>query len=286
MSYPNCTLYNMTDHDTDTPPAEPITGTTSNGVPFLAIPPTGDPASAPIVVLWHLMDPPRTEAAFAAALPLDGLDAWKLYLGLPGFGPRGPEGGMDEVMANLATDAPGLVHGPTHSQAADEFPAAFADLRERFGLGTDAPVALVGGSMGAAIAAEVLTRGTSGARTAVLVSPLLDLRTMIDAVAPAFGGYEWTEVGTAAAERLDYVTRAGEVAGAGASIRVIVGADDEPFMVEPAIRIADAIGADLHVMTDMAHALAEEPGIEPAPQTDAARRVDPLVVEWLRAGLA
>ena len=107
MSYANCTLYNMTDHDTDTPSAEPITGTTSNGVPFLAIPPTGDRATAPIVVLWHLMDPPRTEAAFAAALPLDGLDAWKLYLGLPGFGPRSPEGGLDEIMGKLATDAPG-----------------------------------------------------------------------------------------------------------------------------------------------------------------------------------
>ena len=140
--------------------------------------------------------------------------------------------------------------------------------------------------MGSAIAAEVLTRGTSGARTAVLVSPMLDLRTMIDAVAPAFGGYEWTEAGTAAAERLDYVTRAGEVAEAGASIRIIVGADDEPFMAEPAKRVAAALGADLQVLPDMAHALAEEPGVEPAPQTDAARRVDQLAVEWLRAGLA
>ena len=286
MSYSNCTLYNMTDHNTDTPSAKPVTGTTSNGVPFLAVPPAGDPSTAPIVVLWHLMDPPRSEAAFAAALPLDGLDAWKLYLGLPGFGPRAPEGGMDEVMANLAKDAPGLVHGPTHSQAADEFPAAFVDLRERLGLGADAPVALVGGSMGAAIVSEVLARGTSGARTAVLVSPLLDLRAMIDTVAPQFGGYDWTDAGNEAAARLDYVTRADEVAGAGASLRIIVGADDMPMMVDAAKGLASATGADLQVLSDMAHALAEEPGIEPAPQTDAARRVDPLVVEWLRAGLA
>jgi pimeloyl-ACP methyl ester carboxylesterase len=232
------------------------------------------------------MDPPRSEAAFAAALPLEGLDAWKLYLGLPGFGPRAPEGGMDAMFANLMKDAPGLVHGPTHQQAADEFPAAFAELRERLGLDADAPVALVGGSMGSAIAAEVLARGTSGARTAVFVSPMLDLRTMIDAVAPAFGGYEWTEAGTGAAALLDYVTRADEVAAAGASIRVIVGADDEPFMAGPAKRMAAAIGADLQVVPGMEHALAEEPGIEPAPQTEAAKRVDPLAVEWLRAGLA
>jgi hypothetical protein len=34
------------------------------------------------------MDAPRNEAAFAAALPLDELDAWKVYLGLPTFGAR------------------------------------------------------------------------------------------------------------------------------------------------------------------------------------------------------
>ena len=58
--------------------------------------------------------------------------------------------------------------------------------------------------MGAGIAAEVLARGTSGARTAVLISPLLQLRPMIDEVSPQFGGYEWTDAGNAAAERLDY----------------------------------------------------------------------------------
>ena len=47
----------------------PVTGTAA-GVPFLAVPPPVPRPSAPVVVAWHLMDPPRTEAAFAAALPL------------------------------------------------------------------------------------------------------------------------------------------------------------------------------------------------------------------------
>ncbi|HKH50744.1 MAG TPA: alpha/beta hydrolase, partial [Mycobacterium sp.] len=66
----------------------PLTGTTSNGVPYLAVPPASDTATAPVIILWHLMDAPRSESAFAAALPLDGLDAWKVYLGLPTFGAR------------------------------------------------------------------------------------------------------------------------------------------------------------------------------------------------------
>jgi hypothetical protein len=171
----------------------PLTGTASNGVPYLAVPPASDKATAPVIILWHLMDAPRSVAAFAAALPLDGLDAWKVYLGLPTFGARSPPGGVDEVMKLLAADAPGLVHGPVHSQAAEEIPAAWADLCRTLGIGADVSVGLVGGSMGAAIASEVLARGTSGATAAVLVSPLLQLRPMIEAASPQFGGYDWTD---------------------------------------------------------------------------------------------
>jgi hypothetical protein len=35
----------------------------------------------------------------------------------------------------------------------------------------------------------------------------------------------------------------------------------------------------------MEHALAEQPGIEPAPQTEVAKRVDPIAAEWLREHL-
>ena len=54
----------------------------AGGVPYLAVPPR-DPDRAPVVLAWHMMDPPRTEAAFGAALPLEGLNAWRIYLGLP-----------------------------------------------------------------------------------------------------------------------------------------------------------------------------------------------------------
>jgi hypothetical protein len=59
------------------------------------------------------------------------------------------------------------------------------------------------------------------------VSPLLQLRPMIDAVSPQFGGYDWTDAGTSAAERLDYEARASELVASGAAIRIIVGANDE-----------------------------------------------------------
>ena len=72
-----------------------LTGTAA-GVPYVLRPPATPRADAPLVVAWHLMDAPRTERAFAAALPLEGLDAWRLYPGLPMSGGRSP--GFEEIM--------------------------------------------------------------------------------------------------------------------------------------------------------------------------------------------
>ena len=41
----------------------------AGGVPFIALPPVR-PNDAPTVIVWHMHDPPRSEAAMAAALPL------------------------------------------------------------------------------------------------------------------------------------------------------------------------------------------------------------------------
>src|SRR5690606_13993047 len=73
----SCTLYIMMNFSD----REQYAGVAA-GVPYLLLPPALGRGGAPIVIGWHLLDPPRTEAAFAAALPLDGLDAWRLYLGL------------------------------------------------------------------------------------------------------------------------------------------------------------------------------------------------------------
>jgi hypothetical protein len=70
--------------------------------------------------------------------------------------------------------------------------------------------------------------------------------------------------------------------GSGAAIRIIVDADDEQAIRSSALRVAAAVGADVQLLDGMEHALAEEPGIEPAPQTKVAKRVDPIAAEWLR----
>lgn len=157
------------------------------GVPFVAIPPAaGARASAPVVVAWHLMDPPRTEAAFAAALPLEGLDAWRIYLGLPLSGSRTPPGGFEELMRLGYEDAVLNVQGPVTDQAAGEFKPALTELTNRFGLGRG-HLGVLGGSIGAAVALLALAESDVDITAAVLVSPLVRLRPAVEALGRRFG---------------------------------------------------------------------------------------------------
>ncbi len=63
-------------------------------MPFTALPPAAD-APAPLLVTWHMLDAPRSDAAFAAALPLHDLPAWRVHLGMPMCGARMVDGRMD-----------------------------------------------------------------------------------------------------------------------------------------------------------------------------------------------
>jgi hypothetical protein len=270
----------------------PIRGTAA-GVPFLAFPPLTPRQNVPIVAAWHLMDAPRSEAAFAAAVPLDGLDAWRVYFGLPETGARLPEGGWDEIMRRGYTDAVMLMHGPVISRGAEEFPAALADFERQLDIRTSA-LGLMGGSAGAAIAllvlAEVGPAAGLAVDAAVGISPVSQLYAAVGAMGRVFGvEYPWSEESLAVAHRSDYVARADEIAATGAAVRLVLGADDDKdgFLL-PAERLSAAIAeragdsarSDVVVVDGMAHALAEEPGLEPAPQTAAAVTVDRHAVEW------
>lgn len=276
----------------------PVSGTAA-GVPFLALPPPGRARpGAPVVVAWHLMDPPRTEAAFAAALPMAGLDAWRIYLGLPMCGARLPAGGQDELMRRGYADAVLNLQGPIAAQGAEEFPAALAELRTALDLG-NGPLALLGGSMGSAVALLVLTETAPVAeipvRAAVLVSPMVQLRPAVDATGRRFGvSYPWGATSLAVADRLDFVARADELLAAQPAVQLIVGADDDRHgFLEPAQRLQAALAdryddparVDLVVVPEMVHALADEPGVDAAPQTPHAATVDRHAVDWLRRHL-
>jgi pimeloyl-ACP methyl ester carboxylesterase len=264
---------------------EPITGRAA-GVPFIAVPPTGEPRpDTPTIVAWHLMDAPRTKAAFAAALPLQGLDAWRIYFGLPMSGSRLPAGGAEEVMRLSYEDVVRNVYEPVLDAAAAELGPAFAELRERLGIGGGALGAL-GGSIGAAVAQLAIAQSGLPFAAAVLVSPVVRMRDTVAAGERRFGSrYGWTAEAEAVADRLDFVARAAELAAP--AVLLVVGEDDDRGFHEPAAELQAALAprAELVVIPGMGHALADEPGIEPAPQTRHAAEVDRRAVAWFQRHL-
>ncbi|MFC4003054.1 alpha/beta hydrolase family protein [Prauserella oleivorans] len=256
------------------------------GVPFVALPPAAEPLDgpAPLVVTWHLMDPPRSEEAMAAALPMSGLGAWRVYFGLPMHGGRAPEGGPEEFCRLAGEDYVLNVAEPVTEQAATEFPGAVADLRRQLSL-PDSPVGVAGGSAGATVALEVLARAEVPIGAAALVSPVTQLGPAVGANERQFGvTYRWSERSRAVADRYDFVRRAGELC---APVLLVVGEHDDEAFREPAAALSEALGDAGRLVTvpGMAHALADEPGIEAAPQTGHAAMVDTEFTAWFQQHL-
>ena len=251
--------------------------------PYVVVPPAGGPRSdAPVVIAYHLLDFPNNERAFAAAVPLDGLDAWKVYLGLPLSGARTPAGGLWPL---LMDDAVLKVHQHVVFGALAELPEAFAAVKDRYGIADGTPLGVLGGSMGGAAAHLVIAESGLDIRAAVLINPVVQFRDSIDGIAAHHGGsYAWSPASDEVAARLDFVARAEDIGHA--AIRYVVGADD---MVDAILAPVDRVvarlpRADLRVVPDMAHAVADED--EAAPRTPQAKIVDGLAVDWFRKHLS
>lgn len=92
------------------------------GVPFVALPPTGSHGGepAPLIIVWHLNDPPRSAVAMAAALPMAGVAVWRVYVDLPMHGRRQLPGGLEEFMRLGYQDAVLKAFEPQVTQAVNE----------------------------------------------------------------------------------------------------------------------------------------------------------------------
>lgn len=265
------------------------------GVPFVALPPDPDVQGdgAPLVIIWHLASPPRSETAMAAALPLRGVPAWRLYLGLPMLGTRLPDGGLDEFFRRFRDDMVLNVFEPVIRQATEELPVALSELRDRLPIG-DGPLRLVGGSMGAWVAQSALAETDLRASAVALVSPAVRLESVVARYERMWGfEYEWSKRSRAVAERLDFVARADEIATRETATLVIVGAEDDELGFRiPAEELRRALSHDqperalLVEIPGMEHRLADEPGLDPAPQTAHAASVDAELTNWFRRHLA
>jgi pimeloyl-ACP methyl ester carboxylesterase len=246
------------------------------GVPYVAVPPEGERPDAPVVVAWHLADPPRTETALAAALPLAGLDAWRIYLGLPMHSSRSID--PAEYLRLAYEDAVVNHFGPITAQACAEFPAAYAALTDRFGFG-GGPLAMLGGSLGSAVA-QLVALDRDDVVAEVLVSPVTRLRAVVAVNERRFDvTYPWHPKATEIADELDFVARADETT---MPVQIIVGDRDDPAIRDAAADLEKALRhVDLVTVPDMPHELADQDE-RPLPH---AATVDGLAVAWLQRHL-
>lgn len=258
----------------------PITGTAA-GVPFTALPPAGG-AAAPLIVTWHMLDAPRSDAAFAAALPMDGLPAWRVHLGMPMCGARMVDGSMDAGLELMRKDVLMSFLYPFVRQASEEFPAALASIRAQLPV-DDGPIGVLGGSLGGAVALRILADTEIPVFAGAVVNAAIRMRSVVDLFP---GDYPYDGESEKAADGLDFVAKADIIAGR-APLLVVSGELDHPGLSADASDLVAALGdrSELLTIPGLAHPLAEEPGIEPAPQLPLARKVDAGLTAWFRRHL-
>ncbi|MFE0764792.1 alpha/beta hydrolase family protein [Streptomyces smyrnaeus] len=258
----------------------PITGTAA-GVPFTALPPA-DNGAAPLIVTWHMLDAPRSDAAFAAALPMNGLPAWRVHLGMPMCGARMVDGRTDAIVELFQRDPLMSFLAPFVQQATEEFPAALASLRAQLPVG-DGPIGVLGGSLGGAVALRVLAETGTPVFAGAVVNAAVRMRSVVDLFP---GDYPYDADSEKVADSLDFVTKAPAIADR-APLLVISGESDHPALRADALHLVDALGerSELLSIPGLAHPLADEPGIEPAPQLPPARTVDAGLTAWFRRHL-
>lgn len=202
-----------------------VRATTLGGAPAILRVPAH--VRQPPIVLWHGFGPPASEQAMMDALPLDEVDAVKVYLGLPLFGARAPEGGMKEVARRQGSDVGLLVFKPVVVGAADELPRVVDALRENGCMQRGAPVALVGFSAGGAAALDALIQDKAAVDAAVLINASTGLSASVQAYEKATGKtYAWSPASRALARDTDADAHTSQIAAHRPALLFLQGTDD------------------------------------------------------------
>ncbi|MCE6997570.1 hypothetical protein LZG04_22620 [Saccharothrix sp. S26] len=229
-----------------------ITGEAA-GVRFVAAPPAR--GGRRLVLVWHLLGEPGTPEAMAEALPLAGLDAWRLYAALPPWG-EGPDPVADGYV-------------PVVESAVAAVPALVTAARQELGC-DDGPVDLVGGSAGGHVALTTAVREVVPVRRVAVVNPAVRVEAVVEAsiAVGALESYTWTDASRAAAEPLDVLARAAHL---DLPLLVVRGEDEYPaFRPVQARLCAAAPDARLVDVPGLAHMLVTAQDV-----------VDSEVTAWL-----
>ncbi|ULU26096.1 prolyl oligopeptidase family serine peptidase [Dyella terrae] len=196
----------------------------------------------PPIILWHGFGPPASERAMMDALPLDDVDAVKVYLGLPLFGARAPDGGMKEVGRRQAEDVGLLVFKPVVVGAAEELPRVVAALQKNGCMKRGSSVALVGFSAGGAAALDALSQSKVAIDAAVFINASTGLSASIQAYEKATGKtYAWSPATRELAHETDAVDHVAEIAAHRPALLFLQGTDDSVIDSSAANQLVDRL---------------------------------------------
>ncbi|MGL6339748.1 MAG: alpha/beta hydrolase family protein, partial [Waterburya sp.] len=112
------------------------------GVPVVLRSPAKQNSKAPLILLWHGFGSPNSEEMLAEVLSLERVPAWKAYLGLPLFGQRLPEGGIEEIMNRQIDDYVLELLLPVAEQAMKELSKIVSALQNRYPIDRDVGIGL------------------------------------------------------------------------------------------------------------------------------------------------
>lgn len=221
------------------------------------------------------------------ALPLDDVDAVKIYLGLPLFGARAPAGGMKELARRQSEDVGLQVFKPVVAGAADELPNVVDALRQNACMPHRTSIALVGFSAGGAVALDALSQGKVAIDAAVFINASTGLSASIQAYEKATGKtYTWSPASRELARETDAVGHASQIAAHHPALLFLQGADDAVIDSHAASQLFDSLkpfyGDQLQRLqftrpVGMSHQWAADPATLVAVRKDAS--------DWFGANL-
>jgi pimeloyl-ACP methyl ester carboxylesterase len=152
----------------------------------------------------------------------------------------------------------------------------------------DGPIGLLGGSLGGAVALQVVREQRAAVGAVALVNAAVRVRTAVGLVEGLLGKpYQWTVEARSIADDLDFVARARDLTTQPPLLFVSGEQDHRPVRTDAAELIAalrehyaDPGEVELVTVPGLAHPLAAEPGLEPALQLPATRDVDDVLTQW------
>jgi predicted esterase len=147
------------------------------GVPLLLRSPSHPNSHTPLIVFWHGFGSPKGEADIAEAFPLEQIEAWKAYLGLPLFGQRSV--GVEDLMRRQSEDYVLQLLLPVIDQAVRELPSVVEGLRSRCNLDSNSSLGLFGFSAGGLAALSTLAEIQLPIQALVLVGVTKDLSAAV-----------------------------------------------------------------------------------------------------------